>query len=864
MPMPPRYRLSAKLLLAFLIAAILPVATAAGAFLTTFITQTNQVAEVIVKDKAMTLGLLFDSKRDKLARELERVSGENMVTVNLELGLDLAVSDYLAGVARAGEASGFAVYGKDGSLRAVAGERPVLDAGASDGLPAGETETRILDGQVRGGYLVAARRLVAGKGEELGFIRSFEPLESLASMFSSELSVPVLLLGADGKLGAVARKGEVIRPEGPADYSRSLDSGVSGSPVLGEDSAICFAPLYGRGPVPGAWLGASYPLELLGRGRAAGILAFALIGAGALAFSVLASLYFSRTITRPLKELAATAREISGGNFGKKATIELDDEIGELAEDFNTMSTRLHEQFEELRRTRSYLSNVVNSLSSALVAVDREGVVTEWNQAARAMTGLKPEDAIGMKVWEAIPMLAGSGDVLERAVVTRKPEAFPRRSDGPDPFSGDGSRYIDVSLFPLVNNCVEGAVYRFDDVTEIERKDRQLRQAQKMEMIGNLASGIAHDFNNVLQGIMGNASLLSVQFEEGGELDLVEAKYQVSTLLSISSHAKELVKQLMGLARREELALKDADLRAIVEGTLSICETSFDKAIEIERRLPGAAAPVHADPVLLEQVFLNVCVNAAHAMTIMRAPGAKLGGRLVVELKPFHAEESFVLMHPLSKRGDYWVVEISDTGVGMDSQTMEKVFNPFFTTKGKGQGTGLGLSTAYGITRQHGGFIDLYSSPGVGTAFRIYLPALKGAAPRFAGERRDAGFERGSGAVLIVDDEDSVRIVTGSMLAKAGYEPVLCSSAEEAVGALRARPDIVAAILDVSMPRIAGDEALRMVLAERRDLRILVATGFRMDPRVDLMLAGGAKAFLQKPFEIAELASILKSVIRGA
>jgi PAS domain S-box-containing protein len=719
-------RLTGKLFLIIFLSSALPLLASSVIYFTVFYSLNRQVSREILSEKTHIAKLLMDSKLEAFSRKIEALSVENMVTINIELNLPLSLSDYLSRVVDTEDLDDITVWNTKYEVLAV-GSGTIREPHSPSFPDMSQWENHPTVASTDGYfYFQTAKVLTTGTNATLGLISARLGFDSLCASISREVDAPVIAL--DPKGGVIARAGN----EGPFQLGPGPVTTFMRGKLDGRELALEFFSVSGPDGKTMAWIGTAYSSEQLNRFRDSGALFLGLI---------LIGLYFSMTITRPIQNLARTAKEMSGGTYSLVAEIDQDDEIGDLAKNFNTMSRSLEEKATELESTRSYLDNVVNSLPSSLVAVDREGAVTQWNAAAVSLASRKKEDAIGKKIWDLLPFLHDTERRLQDVIQTRRPTAPAREHISSRDLHGNEMRSLDVSIYPLVHNCVEGAVFRFDDVTELEGKETQLRQAQKMEMIGSLTSGIAHDFNNILTGIMGNASLLSLQLAENRLPPDPEIASEVDSMLKISLRAKDLVKQLLSLSRRQEITLKEIDLSGAIDSAVKICRTSFDKSISVSVSYPAGPAITLADQVLIEQVLLNICINASHAMTIMRPDGHAMGGKLEISLEHFDVNERFCSRNPLAVVGPYWVIKVSDSGVGIPPAALSKIFNPFFTTKPAGQGTGLGLSTAYGIVRQHDGFIDVYSIPGSGTTFSVYLPdrAGKGRGKHSQGHGRHPG-----------------------------------------------------------------------------------------------------------------------------
>ncbi len=521
------------------------------------------------------------------------------------------------------------------------------------------------------------------------------------------------------------------------------------------------------------------------------------------------------------------------------------------------LSGELQEKNLQLYSTWNYLIRVFNSVPSILVSVDRDGAVTEWNTAAVRFTGVSAAEAASKYLWDIMPFMKEYRGMFNRVMETSRPEE--RHMEGLE-INGE-KKTINISINPLVFDDNRGAVIRVDDVTEMERKDSQLRQAQKMETVGTLAGGLAHDFNNVLGGITGAASLIKHDIGKK-EINMPRIMEMIRLLEESSGRAADIVQQLLTLSRQHEPALSQVDLNMSVKHVLKLCANTFDKSIEIAGEACHEPAMVRADPVQVEQVILNLCVNASHAMTIMRKEGDPPGGALTVSISRVFADRFFCDTHPEAKPGHYWMISHRDTGVGMDSKTISKIFDPFFSTKKTGTGTGLGLAMVYTIVRQHGGFVDVYSEPGYGSTFNVFLPALKnGSVPG-----NDAGdeerVETGSGTVLIVEDEEVIRTATMHMLEECGYRVITAANGEEGIAVYRERhEEIRAVLLDMAMPRKSGFETYTELKTINPAVKILLTSGFRQDERVQKLIALGVEDFIQKPYSMIELSKKVKKVI---
>jgi two-component system cell cycle sensor histidine kinase/response regulator CckA len=397
------------------------------------------------------------------------------------------------------------------------------------------------------------------------------------------------------------------------------------------------------------------------------------------------------------------------------------------------------------------------------------------------------------------------------------------------------------------------------DITERKRAEEalraglqeQLRQAQKMEAVGRLAGGVAHDFNNLLSIVLSYSDLILSQIAADSPFrpDLEEVR-------RAGARAAELTGQLLAFSRQQVLQPRVLDLNEVLGGMERLLPRLLGEHIEIAFRKGAALRLVKADPSQLDQVLMNLVINARDAMPD--------GGKLTIETSSVDLDDHYVREHLDARPGPHVMLAVSDTGVGMDKATMARVFEPFFTTKETGRGTGLGLSTVFGIVKQSGGTVWVYSEPGQGTTFKVYLPAVTGAAdaPRPA---LPTGDLRGHETVLLVEDEEQVRVLASHLLRRLGYTVLEARRAGEAITlASEHRGEIDLLLTDVIMPEMGGRLLAERVLAERPDIRVLFMSGYTDDAIVHHGVLDAGMAFLQKPLTPDSLARRVREVLSGS
>ena len=390
-----------------------------------------------------------------------------------------------------------------------------------------------------------------------------------------------------------------------------------------------------------------------------------------------------------------------------------------------------------------------------------------------------------------------------------------------------------------------------EDVTEFRALERQLHQAQKFEAIGQLAGGVAHDFNNVVGAILGWAELGLDQNRNNPQI--VE---RFTRIREQAERAAALTRELLAFARRQVLQPRAVDLNAVAAGLLTFLDKVIGKHIEF-KFLNAQLDSVKADPTQIEQVLMNLCLNARDAMPD--------GGRMVIETEMVELDEAYCRFYPDVKPGRYAVLAVSDTGTGMDAATRERIFEPFFTTKGRGKGTGMGLATVYGIVKQHGGFIHVYSEPGHGSLFRVYLPTLEGAVEQGAASKAPApslSEMRGSETILIAEDHDSVREMVRQTLLALGYRVLSAADGEEALR-LCEHEQPALAILDIVMPRLGGAATAAKLTSRFPGVAVLFTSGYSGD--TGGMPGSEAEGrYLQKPYSPTTLGRMVREILDQA
>ncbi|MEH2297334.1 hybrid sensor histidine kinase/response regulator [Nostoc sp.] len=386
------------------------------------------------------------------------------------------------------------------------------------------------------------------------------------------------------------------------------------------------------------------------------------------------------------------------------------------------------------------------------------------------------------------------------------------------------------------------------DITEKKHLEAQLFRAQRLESIGTLASGIAHDLNNILTPILAGAQLLPLKFPDADK----RTRHLLEILEINARRGADLVKQVLSFARGVEGKRITLQLKHLIVEVAKILKETFPKSIEISTDVPQDLWMVSGDSTQLHQVLMNLCVNARDAMAN--------GGSLSISAENLFIDQNYARRNLEAKEGSYTVITVSDTGVGIPKEILDRIFEPFFTTKDVGQGTGLGLSTVLGIIKSHGGFVNVYSEPGSGTSFKVYLPAV-GGMETFSPE--DLPPQIGNGElILVVDDETAIQEITRTSLETHNYKTLIASDGIEAIALYAKNMDKISVVLmDIMLPSLDGLTAIRTLQKINPQVRIIASSGLMSDNKLSAVAAIGVNTFLSKPYTVNELLLSLQKIL---
>lgn len=564
--------------------------------------------------------------------------------------------------------------------------------------------------------------------------------------------------------------------------------------------------------------------------------------------------FLSRQFIRPVSHLQRAAREIAGGNLSTPIRQHGHDELGQLAENLETMRSMLQEKIsaleteigerrraeDELRKTKRYLDNIINSMPSQLIGVDAQCKITLWNKKAEAQNDLPSHTLEGKDLKAFFPQLRDENEKILQAISSKKVLYENSRVTHPTSNS-DSPIYEDITIYPLITNGVQGAVIRIDDVTVQHQMQEELAHTRKLDAVGQLAGGIAHDFNNMLGGILGGAELLGIHMG-----DDTKGQGYLDIIIQAGKRAEELNRKLLTFARKEKIEAVPFDVTQAIRETESILSHSLDKKVALTVFIETQNTQILGDLGQIQNALINLGINGSHAMPH--------GGSLSYRMSEIQLDETYCSSSRFSiEPGSYLEIEVRDTGTGIPLKDQPRIFDPFFTTKGQGHGTGLGLAAVHGTIVQHHGAITFYSEPGSGASFHLYLPLTKQTTlPDSTADNETPVM--GSGTLLVIDDEEVIRSTAKEILSILGYEVLLAEDGQQGLQLYREQPGSIDLVLtDMIMPTMNGKECFYAMKEINPDVRVVMASGFPRDADIEELKKQGLKGFISKPYTTVEL-----------
>jgi PAS domain S-box-containing protein len=524
-----------------------------------------------------------------------------------------------------------------------------------------------------------------------------------------------------------------------------------------------------------------------------------------------------------------------------------------MASEYQKVIEKLHQSEEKLQSSEQKYRSLVESIPDIIFALNMDGSFSYIGPRWKKILGHEETEVLGKYFIHFAPVEYHES-LIQEFVEARKGE---KRTENArwQFYRKDGElRYFSGYTAPLLDEqgTIIGTMGIAQDITEQKRLEEQLRQAQKMESIGNLAGGIAHDFNNLLGGILGYASFVKKKISKQDPL-----YHSINNIERSAMQAAELTKQLLGFARRGKVQVKPINCNGLVLDLIQFLRRTIDKRMAMEVDLDPQLNLIEGDETQLQQSLINICLNARDALPT--------GGTLRIVTGNVTLSGNGALKQPGRKDGPYVRITLSDTGSGMTPEIQSQIFEPFFTTKESGRGTGLGLSMVYGIIQNHGGYIEVKSAPAQGTTFELFLPALPDIKIEETGPISSvSALPKGSETLLIVDDEEIIRQLGADILEDVGYKILLASRGEEAIEIYsRRKEEIALVILDVVMPGLGGKKTFLKLREINPKVRILLSSGYSLDGEVGEILKEGVGGLVQKPYRDEELIAKVREVLDG-
>ncbi len=583
-------------------------------------------------------------------------------------------------------------------------------------------------------------------------------------------------------------------------------------------------------------------------------------------------LALANSISKPLHELHKGTEIIGSGNLDYKVGRNTKDEVGQLSRAFDSMTENLkaitasrdelNKEIEErkfidmkLHKSEEFIQNILQSVDEGFIVINRDYRIISANRACCNSAKMTIEEIIGRHCYEVSHHIqtpcfeAGEECAVKYTLDTGSPHTVLHTH-----YDNDGKVvYIETKSFPMKDKSgnVYAVIEVYNDITEKRKLEDQLHHAQKMEGIGTLAGGIAHDFNNILSAIIGYGHVTLMKMPKDDPF-----RTNIEHILESADRAASLTQSLLSFSRKQITNRNPVELNSVIRKVEKFLVRIIGEDIVVRLSLADGALNIFADAGQLEQVFMNLAINARDAM-----PN---GGSFMIETSTIELDSGFVSAHGYGKTGVYAMISATDTGVGMTAEIREKIFEPFFTTKGVGKGTGLGLAMVYGILKQHEGFINVYSEPGKGTTFRIYLPLIK---PEATAEQKTIELEYpkgGTETILLAEDDVSLRKLTMLVLEQMGYTVITANDGEEAVAKFMENKDRIQLLLfDIILPKKSGRDAYAEIRKVMRNVPALFVSGYSPDMLNEKDLIEEGAAIVYKPITPRDLSKKVREALDG-
>lgn len=568
-------------------------------------------------------------------------------------------------------------------------------------------------------------------------------------------------------------------------------------------------------------------------------------------------LFIRRFVSQPIGTLIEATSDIAKGDLSRDMFVNHTQEFKNLSVSLTHMRDSIRRIMEDLENRNQEVKALIACSPVALFSINPEGKVLIWTTSAERLSGWKSHEVTGLP----LPTLPEDEQEPFNNLCSRVCQGEEVMGYELLQIQKDGTVFpASLSSAPIRDNNgkIIGVMGALEDITErVEREkahediQEQLIQAQKMESVGRLAGGVAHDYNNMLGVIQGYAELVL------DDLNQDDPKYSdMEQIIKASKRSADITRQLLAFARKQTISPKVQDLNNRVEVMLKMLRRLIGEDIELEWLPQRKLGLVKMDMTQIDQILVNICINARDSM--------KNGGMLIIETKSVEITEDYCIDHPYFKPGNFIRLTITDTGIGMNKEIVKNIFEPFFTTKGKGEGTGLGLSTVYGIVKQNNGFINVYSEPGSGTTFNVYIPQHSGEIQKNLPERPTDVLTGKGELVLLVEDEPSLLELGKQFLETLGYQVLAAQTPILALELAGVSQDPIQLLMtDVILPGMNGRELSEQIQSRYPDIKVLFMSGYTANVIAHHGVLYDGVNFIQKPFSKHELASKVREILDG-
>jgi signal transduction histidine kinase/CheY-like chemotaxis protein/HAMP domain-containing protein len=571
-----------------------------------------------------------------------------------------------------------------------------------------------------------------------------------------------------------------------------------------------------------------------------------------LLFSISFTIIFiiSKNLSNPLEQLLFSIKKITSGDYSYRLEISTNDEIGDIAKAFNSMTGKLNSVI-------SLVNGIVENLPSAIIFINKEFKVNLWNKMAEKLFSAEANLCLNKLIYEVDRYFIDIEDEISSVMNRLTPIIIQQKVIKPDKWKG---QIHTISLIPLFSmdyeNNLEGIIIKIDDETENVKKIDMINKMQRMESIQHLGSGIAHDFNNILGSITGTISLMDQELKDEKNISKEELEEYIDILKLTTQKASLVVNQLSSLTKKNETGFSIIDIVKCIEDVIKICQHSFDKSVEIIFNHQELRPYIYGSETQIEQAILNLCINSYHAMTLMRKEKEKKGGQLIISIKESEKDNK-----------KYWMISIKDSGVGIPKENINKIFDPFFSTKEKATSSGLGLTMVYNIVESHKGHIEVDSEVDIGTEVKLFFPIYKKKENKRMIEEEKITINKNfkDKQAIIIDDDDMLRKVLRQILERIDFKVYEVEDPQNFIGTYEIHKDEISLIiLDLIMPKISGYEIYK-ILEEKyniknKDIPVILTTGLSNDERVFELSKQKNIYFLFKPYTMEDLIKVLNRI----